>query len=41
MGMDSINIEHVGVQKENSHDPKEEVNLYFNALLHLGCIPKL
>ena len=41
IGMDSINIEDVGIQKVNSHDPKEEVNLYFNQLLHLGCILKL
>ena len=41
IGMDSINIEDVGVQRVNSHDPKEEVNLYFNSLLHLGCILKL
>ena len=35
IGMDSINIEEVGIQKVNSHNPKEEVNLYFNQLLHL------
>lgn len=34
----SYNIEALGVPKAPSHQPKDEVNFYYNCLLHIGCL---
>ena len=38
IGLDCMNIETVGVKKVYSHDPREEVNLYYQQLLNLDLI---
>ena len=35
LDIDCMNIECMGIGKANSHDPREEVNLYYNQLIKL------
>ena len=34
MGLESYNIEELGVKKVTTHDPREEVNIHYNFLLN-------
>ena len=38
IGLDSVNIENVGVRKVNNHDPRQEVNLHYNQLIRLAWL---